>query len=124
MNFIFEVVIFPHESGDLYGYFITDGIKAYEKMLFNRGIAEDFHFQNQSDIPEDIDENEWAHREKIWDDLLPGVGNLMENGMLFQIVKAENLFHYDYYNKISSAIERICQRLQRKNSRIHRNMWE
>ena len=122
--FLFEIIIFPHKTDGIFGYFITDNIQAYEDMLYNNNIAEDFHYQNQSDQPEDISDEEWEYREKVWDDLLPGSGHLTDNGMVFQIVRPDHLFHYDNYRKIEQALTKISQRLQRDKCRPYRNMWE
>lgn len=52
------------------------GNRAYEKALVelhtdeDRPIFADYHYQNQTDIPDDVSDEEWGQRRKDWDALL------------------------------------------------------
>jgi hypothetical protein len=56
--------------------------KAFTKSI--RGA--DFHYQDQTDEPEDVPAVEWKARRQVWDKVLPGVGNPSENGMAFDLI--------------------------------------
>ena len=48
--------------------------------------GEDFHYQNQTDEPEDVTDEQWKERERVWDKLLPGSGNPSEHGFSFDLI--------------------------------------
>lgn len=61
-NFI--VYIIPYR-GKYYGYFISGDIKENENLIYE--IADDFHYQNQTDKPNGISTREWSRRAKFWE---------------------------------------------------------
>lgn len=62
-----------------YGYYIGQRVET-----FISEFSEDFHYQNQTDGPEDVPEDEFEARSEVWDRLLDGpMGCLSDNGMFF-----------------------------------------
>lgn len=55
----------------------------------------DWHYQNQTDQPEEISDEEWAQREKEWELLLPGIGVPSLAGLSFPLFSHTSLDHYD-----------------------------
>lgn len=41
----------------------------------------DYHYQNQTDKPDDVSEEEWEERERHWDIMLPGLGVILRHGL-------------------------------------------
>ena len=81
-----------------YGYYIGEvEYKSYKHL------TKDYHYQNQSDQPEDISEEKWEERENVWDRLLPGAGHLNERGSFFLFWDPEKDYEYGVYS--------ICSRL-------------
>jgi hypothetical protein len=78
-------IYFDEVSRRYYGYYIGDvSYKFLEKF------TRDFHYQNQSDQPEDISEASWNFREEVWERLLPGIGRLQDRGAFFQFYDPES----------------------------------
>lgn len=50
-----------------YGFFERN---SYRKALLNSGLFTDYHYQNQTDRPDDVGAQEWKQRSKDWDSLL------------------------------------------------------
>lgn len=85
-SFLFSVMLFPHPDGTLYGYYLDDNVPGYRDLLYDNDIAEEYHYQNQSDEPEDISEEDWDKRREVWDEIL-GWDSLNDRGWEFCIVK-------------------------------------
>lgn len=41
----------------------------------------DYHYQNQTDKPDDVSEGEWEERKRHWDIMLPGLGVILRHGL-------------------------------------------
>lgn len=68
-DFTFSVSVVPHDGHVL---ILTYGANRPEfKTLIEQAGFKDFHYQNQTDRPDDICEAEWAARAKTWDEALP-----------------------------------------------------
>jgi len=105
------IQIYPHqETNTIYGYYVLD--YTIEKDLLEEDWNSDFHYQNQSDPPENIDEHEYAKRSNIWDDLFGSALNVDEIGMKFNILTiSEYVFMWDkkfndIYNELLEIIPR------------------
>jgi hypothetical protein len=66
-DFYFEVVVIPHK-GKQYLKVFFDDVDIYSD-LFEK-IGKDFHYQNCTDKPKDISEEEWERRMETWDEIL------------------------------------------------------
>lgn len=61
---------------------------------------EDFHYQNQTDPPDDIDFDEFKKRDEKWDELLKPAGGTYEYGFQVDIFSADiflKLIHKNYF---------------------------
>lgn len=47
---------------------------------------QDFHFQNQSDEPDDVTEEEWDFREVVWETIFPGFERPSEIGLTYELI--------------------------------------
>lgn len=74
-----EVVLFPHDSG-LYGIAYA-GNRAIENAFFASEGIERFAYWNNTDRPDDISDDDWASRGRLWHELLPGSGVPAECGL-------------------------------------------
>lgn len=63
-NFIVHII--PYK-GKYYGHYVCGDVKENEKLLFQ--FVDEFHYQNQTDKPDDITTREWNKRAKVWDDV-------------------------------------------------------
>jgi hypothetical protein len=96
---ISSVVVYPHKDGNLYVHFFNLSNDTMKKYIDNNYHFEDFHYQNSTDMSnfdnnkENINtmnperkkelEDEWEHRRKVWDELLPYMAIPLENGFSF-----------------------------------------
>lgn len=74
-----EVVLLPHVSG-LYGIAYTEH-RAIENAFFASGGIERFAYWNNTDRPDDVTEDDWASRGRLWHELLQGSGVPAECGL-------------------------------------------
>lgn len=123
-SFLFNIVIYPHPSGQFYGAYFDDNISEYHKLLFDKKIVTDFHYQNQADRPEDISEEDWNTRETIWDELLSHGHSFSENGFIFEIVQPAHMHSRDNYVRLYERVRELKQILQNRDSKFYRYMWE
>lgn len=86
--FKFTVVVIPY-NGHLYG------ISYHEEIEENRALLEPFieeyHYQNQTDKPEDIDDEEWDERSDIWNEIFDKYVAPSDAGFTYEIVKSDDL---------------------------------
>lgn len=50
--------------------------------LADRYGWEDYHYQNSTDKPDDVAEEDWEERKRVWDVLLPGAGVLERHSLI------------------------------------------
>ncbi len=55
-----------------------------EEIMKIEGIV-DFHYQNQTDRPEEISEEDWEHRKEVWDRLFMGSSVPAETGLMLNL---------------------------------------
>lgn len=76
------VMVYPHESG-LYVQFFCEE-KVIADMVTENFV--DFHYQDQSDRSADIPEEEWAVRERVWDEITKDF-YFVENGFSYNLLE-------------------------------------
>lgn len=81
VDFSFDLTFFPRKDKIMVMTFTEHN--EYRKLLCDFFDAKDWHYQNQSDQPEEVSDAEWKQREKEWDEALPGAGIPSENGFSF-----------------------------------------
>lgn len=90
--FEFGVTIFERKN-KLYGVYCDTTGKNY-KMLFDRDIAVDYHYQDQTDKPDYVSNRNWNFREKVWEDIFDDISCLWrpkEAGVVYEIVCADDI---------------------------------
>ncbi|SOC21754.1 hypothetical protein [Thalassospira xiamenensis] len=60
-----EIILYPHE-GEIYGQMLVEQ-SSYREAWFDNPSVVDFHYQNQTDGPDNVSEEEWEARSDIWD---------------------------------------------------------
>ena len=90
--FKFSVVIFERKN-KLYGFYVDETYTNY-KDLFNKDIAEDYHYQDQCDKPDDIPNREWNFRKTVWKDIFDDISIMWipsEAGVRYDIFNEEDI---------------------------------
>lgn len=83
-----SVMVFFHD-GEIYLQFYYPGHwgrsnKRYPDTVWSEWI-EDFHYQNQSDQPEDVPESDWERRRRVWDEILGDYGIPSRAGLMYEM---------------------------------------
>ena len=92
-NFI--VYIIPYK-GKYYGHYVCGDVKENEKLLFQ--FVDEFHYQNQTDKPDDITTREWNKRAEVWDDVFYVWGNVVfDNERSNAISRVAPTAKFNYY---------------------------
>lgn len=68
IDFEFKIEIFPH-NGEFYGMVFTEKGE-WKKEMIAQGWATDFWYWDNTDHDEDISEEDWDERGKLWDAIL------------------------------------------------------
>lgn len=100
----FSVVVYPTQDGDIYGYYFDSDKKEFNDLL--KPFYTDFHYQNSSDKPSDVSEEEWKFRELKWDELLPG-DKFADTGLQYNIVTGDTLDIFDLQDKINIILDKL-----------------
>ena len=112
--FNFSILIFPYK-GKLYGYYFYDGLYEYSELIAE--IADDYSYQNQTDRPETISEEEYEEREKVWEDIL-GYDTMSERGLKYNVVSAVNIFDdNERFKRLMSSIKEALEYLKRNDNK-------
>ena len=88
---LFNVTIFENK-GIFYGIYFDDSNNNY-KLLFDNDIVEDFHYQDQSDRPENISNEEWDERCEVWEEIFDEISPAWvpsEAGVTYEIIKPDS----------------------------------
>ena len=83
VDFSFELSIHPLRNKVLGMYFAED--RDLIDLWMSKSFVVDYHYQNQTDKPRDIDAKEWRQRARDWDRALPGAGVPAESGFTAQV---------------------------------------
>ena len=106
-NFLFNVTIIPWD-GEYYGCVYDDQISENHALL--KDIADDFYYQNQTDQPEDISDEEWQNRSQIWNDIFDVYFTPGEAGPTYEIVKSDDFNDIKYPNLLKDIVENFRQK--------------
>ena len=96
-DFKLEVCIIPWTDGNIYGTLYEDNIGANRDLVLT--IADEYHYQNQTDKPDEISDEEWSEREEVWEAIFDKYWSPAEAGALYTIVGADDL-HVSTVNKM------------------------
>lgn len=118
-----SIVIFPFEE-KLYGM-VFSALRELTSDWFAQDFIEDYHYQNQSDMPEDVTEEDWSERARVWEGILE-ISSIPSNaGMTVQLVEGMPLLpQMDKVIKHFDSFERRCERMaenvlfEEKNKKI------
>lgn len=134
-NFINKIVFFPMEEKLL---FIVFGNKLRHLMADlcfledNNSVAfrksyglEDYHYQDQTDIPDGISKEDWKQREIDWDNVMPSWIS-SNDGIVIEMLNSERLFDELFFsvdNKNSLSINSfIPSKEERADKRAYKSV--
>lgn len=87
--------------------------KPYRRLLENLDpeVFSDFHYQNQSDKPDDVTDEDWDARDDLWDRIIGSNTTFSDAGLSFELLPSN--FEYDVatvvkgHQTIKEALERL-----------------
>lgn len=108
-NIRFSIFLYPTNEGDIYGVYFDSNQSKYFKLI--ESFIEDFHYQDSSDKPDEISEEDWEYRMNKWDELVPGT--FSRNGFMYELVSTSDLSDLGPF--IRSDIKNILPSIIRDN---------
>ena len=99
----FSVVVYPTAEGDIYGYYFDADKKEYNDLI--EPFYTDFHYQNQTDPPTDVTEEEWDFRREKWDELVDY--KFKDTGLTYELVTGDDLDIFDLEEKIKIVLDKL-----------------
>lgn len=114
VDFSVIVSILPHATG-LYGIIYTEQ-QDFRDMWFAGAGVVDFHYQNSTDRPSNVSEEEWERRERTWDEIL-GHNVPAECGFSADIVLLSKPVR-------TECLTKVCEYLPSFESRVDRVAYD
>lgn len=87
-NFYCKLLLFPLEDKILAMYFGTPEIR---RFIENHPMFRDYHYQNQTDKPDDISDEDWSRRESDWEKAIGPDYFPLHHGFAVQLFDTENI---------------------------------
>ena len=84
LDFNFYVVVIPWTDGNIYGISLHDGISENYELL--KDFADEYHYQNQTDKPDEISDEEWFERDEIWNEIFDKYLCPNDAGLIYEVV--------------------------------------
>jgi len=79
------IQIYPDsKTNEIYGYYILD--PESEQQIIRNDWFIDFDYHNQTDIPDNITEDEYEHRKEVWDRVLASNYLMKNSGIMFNVL--------------------------------------
>ena len=85
LNFQSSVCIIPHKKEIYVIFFLGNYMDTAAKSSFFKKNLRDFHYQNQTDMPDGMKASEWSYRRKVWDAISERGSTFGEMGYVFEI---------------------------------------
>lgn len=102
-NLYFSVVVYPDNAGDIYGYYFISNRNEYHELL--KPLYTDFHYQNQTDPPSELSEEEWNFRSTKWDELVDD--KFGDAGFTYDLVTGDSIDLWDLEDRVKSVVESL-----------------
>jgi hypothetical protein len=103
LDYPFEVVVYPYR-GNFYGtYYGVESCPDNLKLLLT--IADEYHYQDQTDRDERITRSEWEKRKRAWNGILKTYSIPSQAGSTYTLAKYDDIRHTDV--DVEKLIERI-----------------
>jgi len=107
-----DCVVIAHK-GELYLKFhIGFNFRDLKNKISKSKKLKDFHYQNSSDCPKGISENEWNDRKKTWDRILGDNRTFGECGFVFKFYTFEDFDMKMYFDACARADQRAQESQQ------------
>lgn len=120
----FSISVFPLGNKFL-GIYHTEH-EEYVEILRRYDIIEDYHYQNSTDKPENINTRFWNKRCKDWDKVL-GWDKIYKRSFSFELIKSIEFFRFsrniDYLPSFEQRVKRIASEMVFKDNCKEEDKW-
>lgn len=82
-----EIGVIPLKTKTL-GYLINH-MNEHRALFLKQRWVKEYHYQNQTDRPDEITAEEWRIRRYDWDKALPGAGRLSDEAFFFELCSSD-----------------------------------
>lgn len=102
-NLYFSIIVYPDKDGDIYGYYFDSNVESFRELL--KPLYDDFHYQNQSDPPSYLSEEEWNFRRTKWDELVDY--NFSDSGFTYDLVTGDTIDLWKLESRVSVVLDKL-----------------
>lgn len=104
LNFSASIVLYIH-TNDIYLQFFgldsCESVQKYIQELRNKGILLDYHYQDQTDKPENVSDIEWQMREEVWNEIFESDSRPFSAGFVNDLASCFFSVCYEFRNLVS-----------------------
>ena len=120
-----SIVLFPKDENTLLfqtfgkhiNQFMNEIMEGKHEQFQAQYDIKDYHYQNQTDQPEDISDETWQERSDTWDKVMPS-GIPSKDGITIILTEIDN--YYALEKAPTDAMLQQLEKIRDKNARIHR----
>lgn len=85
-----SVSLYPVKNGKILCQFFEQGnIPDYKKLWIKQDYVQEYHYQNSTDRPDEIEARAWKTREKLWNEALSRSSRPVDSGPTFILASAD-----------------------------------
>ena len=108
-----EVIVFHDKNWDIYCMFF--GGTRFTELLPEK--FEDFHYQNSTDKPDDVSDEDWWARSSKWDEIMP-TWIPSKDGFVYTILDLQGVqvWFRDYHHKKQQEKEKNLENNEKKEN--------
>lgn len=118
----FELVIFPHNGG-FYAMSFTEE-RGLERLLKDQPWVEDFGFWDNSDQPDDVRDEDWEARRRVWEQIIDGDCYMAVPGNGgYTVTLSPRQFGIPSWLEIQPEIRSHVLRVEQTAEELVRNEW-
>ena len=110
-SFKFEIAVYPVTNRTTLGYHFSSQ-RVFEEALAKQKWWRDFHYQNQSDPPDDVTPRTWNDRRKMWDKVFSFSDTFSRAGFIMDLHDQYISFHNPRPSEIMRLIPSYSKRLK------------
>lgn len=115
----FKVTIYviPHTDGNIYAGVFCDNHKA---LKYLQPYILDYHYQNQTDKPDEIPDDEWDTRKKIWNEIFDKYWSFPEVGLRYDVLSGKD---FSMWKQIKNACATIIDENEQNFENIYNGIY-
>lgn len=111
-----EIVTFTHND-QLYGMYYFGREGHYEKRFLAHPSVKDFSYWDNTDMPDELDDNEWSLRRDVWNNIFSQSYTPSEVGMTIRLTNPEpDIFYSEHMPAQKEVLNNMLALIDDKNA--------